>query len=107
MEQNEFAYYDHYWIKSQLIHVAPSPTMANESPALIDRSIAQLESLAAFLADEVQRPWTTAVLPLPERRLCKEALLTISVLLPKLHAVRRARLSPSDKLLSRCPSCDE
>jgi hypothetical protein len=81
--------------------------MANESPALIDRSIAQLESLAAFLADEVQQPWTTAVLPLPERRLCKEALLTISVLLPKLRAVRRVHVSPAERQPSRCPSCDE
>ena len=82
--------------------------MSNESPALIDRSIAQLESLAAFLADEVQRPWTAAVLPLAERRLCKEALLTISVLLPKLQAVRRARASASDRRQPpRCPNCDE
>jgi hypothetical protein len=50
--------------------------MSNGSPVLIDRSIAQLESLAAFLTDEVQQPWTTTLLPLPERRLCKEALLT-------------------------------
>jgi hypothetical protein len=81
--------------------------MANESPALIDRSIAQLESLAAFLADEIQQPWTTTVLPLGERRLCKEALLTISVLLPKLRAVQRAHVSPGDRQRSSCPGCDE
>jgi hypothetical protein len=81
--------------------------MANESPVLIDRSIAQLESLAAFLADEVQRPWTTTVLPLGERRLCKEALLTISVLLPKLRAVRRAHISPADRQPPKCTGCDE
>ena len=83
------------------------PPMANESPALIDRSIAQLESLAAFLADEVQRPRTTAVLPPSDRRLCKEALLTISVLLPKLHAVRRVHAPPPDPQAPRCPSCDD
>ena len=79
--------------------------MANETPVLVDRSIAQLESLAAFLADKVERPWTTTLLPLSQRRLCKEALLTISVLLPKLRAVQRAahdRQQPS-----RCTSCDE
>lgn len=83
--------------------------MSNDSPALIGRSIAQLESLASFLADEVQRPWTTIELPLSERRLCKETLLTISVLLPKLRAVRRAQERPpaSDRPLPRCPSCDE
>lgn len=67
--------------------------MANESAAHIDRSIAELESLAAFLADQIQRPRTSTVLPLAERRIYKEALLTISVLLPKLHAVRRAQNS--------------
>lgn len=81
--------------------------MSNASPALIDRSIAQLESLAAFLTDEVEQPWTTALLPLSERRLCKEALLTISVLLPKLRAVRRAQVSPSDLQSPRCTSCEE
>ena len=83
------------------------PLMSNEYPALIDRSIAQLESLAAFLADEVQRPWTSAVFPVTERRLCKEALLTISVLLPKLQAVRSAHASASDRQPAQCPSCNE
>jgi hypothetical protein len=81
--------------------------MSNESPAVIDRSIAQLERLAAFLTDEIQQPWTTTVLPLSERRLCKEALLTISVLLPKLHAVQRAQVSPVDHRRSGCSNCDE
>jgi hypothetical protein len=81
--------------------------MSNGSPALIDRSIAQLESLATFLTDEVQQPWTTTVLPLSQRLLCKEALLTISVLLPKLRAVRRAHDSPDDQRLPGCTSCDQ
>jgi hypothetical protein len=81
--------------------------MPNESPAVIDRSIAQLERLAAFLADEIQQPWTTTVLPLSERRLCKEALLTISVLLPKLHAVQRAQVRPAEHRPSGCASCDD
>lgn len=81
--------------------------MSNGSPLLIDRSIAQLEILAAFLTNEVQQPWTTDLLPLSERPLCKEALLTISVLLPKLRAVQRAHLSPADRQSSGCASCDE
>jgi hypothetical protein len=81
--------------------------MPNASPALIDRSIAQLESLEAFLADEVQQPWTPTLLPLSERRLCKEALLAISVLLPKLRAVRRAHVSAADRQPPGCTSCDE
>lgn len=83
--------------------------MANEPPVLVDRSIAQLETLAAFLADEVERPWTTTLLPFSQRRLCKEALLTISVLLPKLRAVQRAAhgSSADRQQPSRCTSCDE
>jgi len=81
--------------------------MSNASPVLIDRSIAQLESLEAFLTHEVQEPWTTTLLPLSERRLCKEALLTISVLLPKLRAVQWAHVSPVERQSPRCTSCDE
>ena len=81
--------------------------MTTGSPLLIDRSISQLESLAAFLTDEVQQPWTTALLATSERRLCKEALLTISVLLPKLRAVRRAQASSADPRPPGCRSCDE
>jgi len=81
--------------------------MTQESPAVIDRSIVQLERLAAFLADEIQQPWTTTVLPLSERRLCKEALLTISVLLPKLQAVQRAQALSPERAPSRCPTCDD
>jgi len=86
---------------------APPAAMPYGSPALIDRSIAQLESLQAFLADEMQQPWTTTLLPLSERRLCKEALLTISVLLPKLRAVQRAHVSTASRQPPRCTSCDE
>lgn len=81
--------------------------MSNDSPAHIDRSIVELETLAAFLANEVQRPWETAVLPLADRRLYKEALLTISVLLPKLQAVRRAHVAPSELQAPPCQNCDE
>jgi hypothetical protein len=82
--------------------------MSNESsPAVIDGSIAQLERLATFLADEIQQPWTTTLLPLSERRLCKEALLTISVLLPKLQAVRRAQAIDLERRSPRCRSCED
>lgn len=81
--------------------------MSNRSPSLIERSIAQLESLAAFLTDEVQQPWTTTLLPVSERRLCKEALITISVLLPKLRAVQSAQVCPADRLPPKCTGCDD
>jgi len=81
--------------------------MSNGAPVLIDRSIVQLEKLAAFLADEVEQPQSTTLLPLSERRLCKEALLTISVLLPKLRAVRRVHDFLEDQQAPRCTSCDQ
>lgn len=71
--------------------------MSNDSAALIERSIVQLESLATYLANEVQRPRPATVPPYADRRLCKEVLLTISVLLPKLHAVRQARAHASER----------
>jgi hypothetical protein len=42
----------------------------------------------------------------PDRRIRKEVLLTISVLLPKLHAARslQSHAFPPTRL---CPSCDE
>jgi len=96
------------WINLQLpVSSRLLAAMSNESPALIERSIADLERLATFLADELQQPWTTTLLPLSERRLCKEALFTVSVLLPKLRAVRRAHTSPPDRQPPRCTSCDE
>ena len=55
---------------------------------LLDTSIAQLRTLAAFLAEEMadfrERPEPTSL----EARACKEILLTISVLIPKLQAAR-------------------
>jgi hypothetical protein len=81
--------------------------MPTPSPAIVEESIVQLEALAAVLADEIQQPWTTAVLPLAQRRLRKEALLTISVLLPKLHAVQRARAQPAQYRTSSCPACED
>jgi hypothetical protein len=56
--------------------------------ALLERSIGELEILAATLAEEMgsgcdgRRPVT------PEARVCNELLLSISVLLPKLQAAR-------------------
>lgn len=81
---------------------APSvvPTaMSYGSPALIDRSIAQLDSLAAFLTDEIQQPWTTTLLPLSEQRPCKEVLLTIRYALQGFRPCD-ARLIPRDTIQS-------
>ncbi len=72
---------------------------------LIDRSIADLEQLATEFAIELE-----VARPVPGKTLShlrrKEALLTISILLPKLAAVRR--LEPQRVGIgSACQSCGE
>ena len=55
---------------------------------LLDTSIANLRTLAAFFADELGNCGRASPVPSPEARACQEALLTISVLIPKLQAAR-------------------
>ena len=55
---------------------------------LLDTSIAQLQTLASFLAEEMGDFRDRASGVTPEARACKEILLTISVLIPKLQAAR-------------------
>lgn len=63
--------------------------MRSESLEIINQSISQLRELAGALAEEVGSA-SAAQLPLtPARRSCKEVLLTLSVLLPKLEAAKR------------------
>jgi hypothetical protein len=71
---------------------------------LIDETIDHLEALTELLADEVGERTAS---PKIEARLCKEALLTIGVLLPKLKAVRRTPIAMTSDHLRACPSCDE
>jgi hypothetical protein len=74
---------------------------------LLDTSIAQLRTLAAFLAEEMgdyrARPEPASL----EARACKEILLTISVLIPKLQAARYVVVD-EDAVVGngRCVSCD-
>ena len=59
-----------------------------EPTVLIQQSIEQLERLSGMLADEILSERREA---LPQhKRISKEALLTISVLLPKLREARNA-----------------
>ena len=73
---------------------------------LLDTSIAQLQTLASFLAEEMGEYRQRAVVATPEARACKEILLTISVLIPKLQA---ARYVVADEGVSRgpCIDCEE
>jgi hypothetical protein len=55
---------------------------------LIDSSIHQLQALSALLTDELGEWRTKSRTPSPQAVACKEILLTISVLIPKLQAAR-------------------
>lgn len=72
---------------------------------LIDRTIEHLETLTELLADEVDERLLSELKP--EGKLCREALLTISVLLPKLKAVRCTPVAMTAEYRSACPSCDD
>ena len=78
--------------------------MRNDPRALIDQSIEQLQELSSLFAAEVQSQPRDVQLS-PAKRMRKEVLLTISVLLPKLRAARdfRESLIPS----RGCDNCDD
>lgn len=78
--------------------------MSTPPTVLIEDSIVTLEQLSAVLAEELGSGAAPERLP-PERRIRKEVLLSISVLLPKLHA---ARSPPNHRPAPRaCPHCDD
>jgi hypothetical protein len=73
---------------------------------LLDTSIAQLRILAAFLGDELGELRERAETATPEARACKEILLTISVLIPKLQAARYV-VADGAAGPGRCVSCED
>jgi hypothetical protein len=79
----------------------------NTTPRLLlDTSIAQLQTLASFLAEEMGEYRQKTVIATPEARACKEILMTISVLIPKLQA---ARYVVADETVrqARCVECED
>jgi len=80
--------------------------MTTSPRLLLDTSIAQLQTLASFLAEEMGEYRQKTVIASPEARACKEILLTISVLIPKLQAARYVVADQSVKL-SRCMDCED
>ena len=70
---------------------------------LIDETIERLEILSEFLAGEVNDRTDESPLLSPEARTCKEAMLTISVLVPKLQRARALQQSPA--AAARRPEC--
>ena len=55
---------------------------------LLERSVGDFQSLASTLAEEIGTACDGRRAVSPEARVCKELLLSISVLLPKLQAAR-------------------
>jgi len=79
----------------------------NTTPRLLlDTSIAQLQTLASFLAEEMGEFRQKTVIATPEARACKEILMTISVLIPKLQAARYVVVDENARL-GRCVECEE
>ncbi len=74
---------------------------------VLDISIAQLRTLASFLAEEMGNARERTPAATPEARACKEILLTISVLIPKLQAARH--VMPRELLTGAqpCEGCGE
>jgi hypothetical protein len=67
--------------------------MAEDPCLLLQESIESLERLSAVFTEELEAsPAVTPSLP-TQTRLSKEALLTMSILLPKLHAAQQWRTS--------------
>jgi hypothetical protein len=83
------------------------PPMSLTPRILLDTSIAQLRTLAAFLAEEMGEYRHKSEAANLEARACKEILLTISVLIPKLQAARYVVTTDDGAPLGRCLSCDE
>jgi hypothetical protein len=73
---------------------------------LLDTSIAQLRTLAAFLAEEMAEYRDKSEPANLEARACKEILLTISVLIPKLQAARYV-VADEGAAQGGCVSCNE
>jgi hypothetical protein len=80
--------------------------MRSAPTVLLATSIANLRTLAAFFADELDNCGQASAVPSPEARACEDALLRISVLLPKLQAARSV-VAEAALTAPRCTSCDD
>lgn len=73
---------------------------------LIDQTIDNLQTLAAHFEDETS-PLTTGGPLSPEAKRCKEALMTINVLIPKLRAARLAQPQLNVRQHRMCLGCED
>ena len=72
---------------------------------LIDTSIVQLQRLSASLVDALGELRAQSRASTVEARACKEILLSITVLIPKLKAARGVVGEPHDP--ARCAHCED
>lgn len=72
---------------------------------LIDSSIVQLERLSSYLVDTLGELRADSRAATLEARACKEILLSISVLIPKLQAARYVVGDAGET--GRCTSCQD
>jgi hypothetical protein len=74
---------------------------------LFDETLEHLETLSVYLADEVDERTHEQSQLTPDARRCKEALLTIKVLIPKLRDARAAQIfHGAPNQLTLCVHCD-
>jgi hypothetical protein len=75
--------------------------------SVINETLDHLQTLSDFLLDEVDARAVTSHRITTERRLCKEALQTIRVLIPKLEAVRGTNVVAASDHPNFCVNCDD
>jgi hypothetical protein len=87
----------------RLISLMPTPLSV-----LMEASLVQLATLADSLADDLKNLGNVNREALsPEQELCKDTLLTIRVLLPKLQTAAWAKRASEIQASARCVDCDE
>lgn len=75
--------------------------------AVINETLDHLQTLSEFLLDEVDERVITSPQFTTERRLCKEALQTVRVLIPKLQTVRSTNVVGAIDHARVCVNCDD
>ena len=90
------------------IHISHrSPAVLASPLSVINETLANLQTLSELLLDEVDERVVTSHQLTTERRVCKEALQTIRVLIPKLQAVRCTNVAAALDHPRTCANCDD
>lgn len=81
--------------------------MFRDPVQLIDLTIDHLQALAGYFEDETSDGLQNSGALSPDAKRCKEALLTINVLIPKLRAARIAQPNLNPRQQRMCLNCEE